>query len=307
MRTIAAWVTALLVVIGIGIGIDAGTAGPATTRTPATRLSGSGMTRPQLARTAAETLLDWVLLPPGAQGDAHEPPGDGARLSSPAQTPGAANLVDLVRFAVIPGSPTETIRWIAAHRPTGSTASGAGSGGHGGAPDVWFLAFSWPPVGHLLDSRGMSITATALAGGGTGVRIDAQVTWLPAKPPADLAPAGATILTAELSKGLNPGGGHPLTTTTDKAVIMAIRKRLDALPVASPGATHCPRDIGQALTLRFYVEVGGPLLATFVADTSGCQGVEAFKQGRRIEPTLRGLGFASFVEAELGWRVDTAP
>jgi hypothetical protein len=277
-------------------------------RPPQTTSVGTSATsRSDAARRAALALLSRLVLPPGAHSVTGEPAGDGGRLARPAETIGDPDLVDVARFDVGAGAPPSVVGWIEAHRPSGSSPAGTGYEGLGAGGEEWSASFSWPPVGQLLDTRTLVVSVTAVAGGMTGIRVDAQVTWLPAKPASDLVPAGATILTAVLSHGLNAWqAGHPLTTTTDAALIAAIRARANALPVAFPGTRSCPADFGQLLTLSFYAETGAKPLATVEVDPAGCQSAEVVEQGHLVSPGLDGSGFASYVETQLAWHLPAA-
>jgi hypothetical protein len=263
--------------------------------------------RQQAARAAAEQLLGKVVLPPGARPSPHEPAGDGGRLDFAPAAPADPNLVDLTRFAVVPGAPAQVGEWLSEHPAAGSTPYGHGTLESPAAPEVWWVAGSWPAAGDVLGTRVLAVSWTGLPGGRSAVRVDAEVTWLPAKPSGDRVPAGSTILTAVLSHGLNPGEtGHPLTTTRDRAVIAAIRDKVDGLPVSSPGATSCPADFGQTLTLAFYAHAGATPLAVVVADDGGCGLVRVTEHGRRASQPLSGPDLTRFVEQELGWRVGNA-
>lgn len=264
-------------------------------------------TRQHDALEAAKQLLTKAVLPPGARPSAVEPAGDGGRLNFAPQSAASPNLVDLTRFAVVPGSPGSVSAWLKAHPPAGSAPWGTGTVTSPTQPAVWWMARSWPTVGEVLDGRTLAVSVTSLPGGRSAVRIDAEVQWLPAKPAGDLVPAGATVLTAVLSHGLNPGeNGHPLTTTRDRAKIAAIRDRVDKLPVASPGAMSCPADFGRTLTVTFYGRAGGAPLAVVTADDGGCGFVTVTEHGHKASPPLMGSDFIRFVAQELGWRVGGA-
>lgn len=258
--------------------------------------------RAAIARAAAQALQRDVTLPPGARAVPHEPAGDHGALREPSSTYLDPDLVDVVGFAVLPGSASADIAWVTAHLPAGSSLSGTESAGGQGAPVVG-VELSWPAVGQVLDTRTLVVAAVDLTGGGSAMRLDAEVTWLPPKPAGDLVPPGAQVLTVVLSHGLNSWNeGHAPTTTTDLAVIRAIVERIDSLPVMAPGLTNCPADWGQALTLTFRQRRGGPALAVVVADPDGCQGVTVTEAGHTAA-ALQGWGFASFVESEIGWHL----
>lgn len=301
LATLLVPLSAALAACGTGA---AGGQGPGSTVVP---LATHPASRSQAARAVAEQLLAKAVLPSGASGSAQEPAGDGGRLDFAPAAPADPDLVDLTRFAVVPRSPAWVRSWLSEHPPSGSAPYAQGTVASASASEVWWVARSWPHSGDVLASRVLAVSVTALSGGRSAVRLDAEVTWLPPKPAGDLVPAGAAVLTAVLSHGLNPGEpGHPLTTTRSRAVIAAIRDRVDALPVASPGVTSCPADFGQTLTLTFFAHAGGMPLAVVVADDGGCGFVRVTGHGRRAGPPLSGPDLTRFVEQELGWPVGNA-
>ncbi|MGO9334237.1 MAG: hypothetical protein ACLQCU_09365 [Acidimicrobiales bacterium] len=261
------------------------------------------LSRGQLARRDAALLLSLVRLPPGSKRLAHEPSGDSHRL--PGQSIGDPNLVDLHRFFVAPVGPWKLWAWVRSHSPRGAMRRDGysfGTGSTWGITDEWFVSYSWPAVRTLLDNRVLVISIAALSGHRSGIRVDAQVTWLPAKPPGDRIPGGAKVLTAVLSSGLNPGEpGHPPVTTTDPAKIKAIRRFVNGLGVVSPGQFFCPVDFGQYLTITFRKKAHARPLAVVVADVSGCEDVQVQQFGHVAKPGLSGAGLVPFVERELGF------
>ena len=259
--------------------------------------------RSQLARSDAALLLTFIRLPPGSERVAREPSGDAGLLSSPGETI-SGNIVDLHRFYVVAEDPTHVDAFVMSHRPQGSTRAGYGTGGVYGDTDRWFVSYSWPPVKTLLNNRVLVISIAALTDDRSGVRVDAEVTWLPAKPAGDIIPTGAKVLTAVLSAGLNPGEtGHAPVTTTDPEKIEAIRDFINRLGVFPPGAWHCPADFGQDLTISFATSPAATPFDVVVAGTSGCEGVQVQHLGRTVQPELWGLEppIVPFVEGELGF------
>jgi hypothetical protein len=259
------------------------------------------LSRSELAERDAAHLLGLVRLPPGSKRVDSGPSGDGKLLSSPGETIGDPNLVDLHRFFVVAASATSLDAFVLSHRPLGSKRSGYGTGGVYGNTDQWFVSYSWPPVSTVLDSRTLVFSIAGLPGNRSGVRVDAEVTWLPAKPPGDLIPKGAKVLTAVLSDGLNPGeSGHAPVTTTDPAKIEAIRDFINSLGVFPPGVRHCPAELGQNLTVSFAKSSDSAPFDVVVADASGCEGITVLRHGHAIQPGLSGA-LVPFVEHELGF------
>ena len=242
-----------------------------------TRARPASSSRHDLAQRDAAYLLTLVRLPTGSARVTEEPSGDSHLLGTAAQSIGDPNLVDLHCFFVAPQNAWTSYRFERSHPPSGSASSG-GYNGYGtastyGNTDAWFVSYSWPPVEALLDSRVLVISIAALPDRTSAIRVDAQVTWLPAKPAGDTVPEGAKVLTAVLSSGLNPGEtGHLPVTTTDPEKIAAIRNFVNKLSVVAPAVRFCPADFGQHLTISFRENARTRPLAVVVADVSGCRG-----------------------------------
>jgi hypothetical protein len=302
-RRIASLLLAGGVVAG-GVGLGAcGTGSAAPAPRSQAPLARTPLSRQDAARRAAGAILAEVKLPPGLHFVTAEPAGDRRELAQASTTWADPDLVDLARFATGSGDPQAVEQWLRAHAPAGSTYAGDGYGSGENELPTWDLTLSWPAVGQLLDSRRLVVTALTLPDGNVAVRFDAQVTWLPARSGGDPVPAGVTLLTVSLSKGMNPGEpAHAATTTSDPAVIAAIRDRLDTLSVVPSGvATDCPADFGQNLKLEFFDRKGGNPVTVVNADPAGCLVVQVLQAGKPVYPPLAGYGFPGFVEAEIGW------
>ena len=264
------------------------------------------LSRRELALRDAAFLLTLVRLPKGSERLAQEPSGDSHLLHTAAQSIGDPNLVDLHRFFVAPASAWKLFRYERSHPPLESTNRGGyngfGTSGVYGNTDDWFVSYSWLPVKALLDSRVLVISIAALPDHRSGIRVDAQVTWLPAKPAGDVIPAGAKALTAVLSAGLNPSEpGHPPVTTTDLTKIQAIRDFVNHLSVIAPGVRFCPIDFDQYLTISFRKDARARPFAVVLADVGGCEEVQVQRFGHVAQPELSGYGLVPLVERELGF------
>lgn len=248
-------------------------------------------------------MLDSVHLPPGSRRLGREPAGDRHLLSSPAQSIADPNLIDLHHFFVTHWSPWTVSTYLQHHVPYGAKRDGTGTSSVQGVIEMWMVSDSWPAVKTVLDTRTLVISIVALPHNRSGIRVDAQVTWLPPKPAGDLIPAGAKVVTAVLSHGLNPGEpGHKPVTTTVPRKIHALRVFIDHLGVFPPGVRNCPADFGQYLTITFRKSALAPPLAVVVADVSGCELVLVERAGHTAKPGLWGWGLVTFVEHELGFR-----
>ena len=309
-RTLCAVLVTSLVISGMLAAcsqVQARSSRPALTRSRAilaTLPPHASASRRELARRNAARLLTLVRLPPGSKQLARAPSGDAQVLSSAAQSIGDPNLVDLHRFFVAPASAWKLYRYERSHPPPWSTSRG-GHNGFGtsniyGNTNEWFVSYGWLPVNTLLDTRVLVISIAALPDHRSGIRVDAQVTWLPAKPAGDGIPGGAKVLTALLSSGMNPGEpGHAPVTTTEPAKIEAIRDFVNQLGVDPPGVRYCPVDFGQHLTISFRKQAHARPFAVVVADVAGCEEVQVQRFGHVAKPGLSGYGLVPFVEREL--------
>jgi len=288
-------------VIGAGRAAYGTRLGPRTTEARFTASARhTSVSRSELAKDDATHLLSLVRLPAGSKRVASQPKGDDSLLGSPGQTVADPNLVDLHRFFVVATRPASLDAFVLSHRPSGSERSGYGSGGLYGNTDQWFVSFSWPAVKALLDSRTLVLSIAGLPGNRSGLRVDAEVTWLSAKPPGDIIAKGAKVLTVVLSAGLNSGeAAHGPVRTSDPAKIEAIRRFINGLGVFPPGIRHCPAELGQVLRISFAKRTGSAPFDVVVADTSGCEGITVWRRAHAVEPGLSGA-LVSFVEHELG-------
>jgi hypothetical protein len=183
---------------GTGAGGGAGTSGVGPSGGAGTSgttgiASGAGIPKPppaiaaarhRRARADAKNLLSRVLLPIGAVKLSQEPSGDGGALSLPVTRPaGVPQLVDEHAWWRVPGSAASALDYVGAHPPRAGKLTLSGSqGAIDGPPASRFVGFSWPPVDKLLIGRQVLVDAVDLAGGGAGVRVDAQVEWIVPRP-----------------------------------------------------------------------------------------------------------------------------
>lgn len=225
------------------------------------------------------------------------------------QTIGSPNLVESHRFFVTDMAAPKVAVWLRHHPTSGTRTTDYGTSHAHGRPVEWSVTENFAPVRALFDNRALVFSIAELHGGQSAIRVDAQVTWLPAKPPGDLIGLTGAV-TVSLSAGLNPGEGrHPPVTVTDPAKIAPIKHHLNALEVFPSGTRLCPADFGQYLTISFEHEADAAPFATARVDTSGCQIVQIRRLGRIVEPPLWGIdrithaSFAAFVGRLVGIRI----
>lgn len=264
--------TGMLVLAGAGCGtvhaanparpVAAGSTAPGSSR-PATK----DMSPKQRAEADAAGILAAFAVPPGAARLTQAPSAGGGALKHPPQTPGDSDLIDKVAWYRVPGTPQAVLTWESHHAPKRFTRTGGGTIPH-------YDMYELPAITRVLDSRGMLVTVIPAGANTTDVRVDAQVTWVPARAAASMIPSG-DVHAVTLTLVPSPNGhGKPPTpvSVTAKAKVDALVKLINTVQSASPAVyMGCqPADYG-ALTLAFAAKPGGQTLATAVISLEACE------------------------------------
>ena len=274
---------------------------------PARAASTPSLMPQQRAEDDAASILKSFAVPPGARQVQSPPLVSGGVLRQPIQSPATSDLVDRAAWLIAPGSPSSVLGWEERHVPHEFTLTGsASSDGPPGIEPTRADMFSLPPVTGVLDSRQL-IVEVVRDGGDTAIRVDAQVTWLPARGASEQVPARAKAVTIAMDIGLNQGSKKPPkpATITDPAKVRKLLALINGLPLPSPGIRNCPADFGDTLTLTFRASPQGPPLAVATVELSGCQGV-ALTIGSKPQPDLQGgIGPQILQIAALPWTIPT--
>jgi hypothetical protein len=134
----------------------------------------------------------------------------------------------------------------------------------------------------------ISAEAAALPGGGSVLRVDVIVTYLPIRPAGETIPRAAVLTITPVypmpRSGSNETGSA--VTVTDPAEIAKITELVNALPIMSLESRPCPISMGVNLRLVFRA-TGGSTLAEVDASPDGCGSVDV-TVGGTVEPTLSG-------------------
>jgi hypothetical protein len=219
--------------------------------------------RRRRARADATTLLGRVRLPAGAEQLSSEPDGDRGMLSRPVSRPAImGTLVDEHTWWRVPGSAASALDYLQAHPPRGGRLTESGSQGTEQGVASGYDGFVWPPVDRLLGSRELLVQVTNLAGGGTGVRVDAQVQWIIPRPVSERIPRGVHEI--DVARAV-PGDAPSLEVkVVSKREIRALVAMVDALGIIQPGAYSCPLQQGDApvVTFTFRASDEGTVLAS---------------------------------------------
>jgi hypothetical protein len=244
----------------------------------------------QRAVADADAILASFAVPKGARKLSGAPSVGNGILKSPPQVPGTPDLVDKAEWWIAPGAPQSVLAWETRHLSHRFSTAGSGTGYGRNIPTTWTQLFSLPAVPAVLDSREL-VVEVVQDGDKTAVRVDAQVTWQPARPASEKVPAAAKAVTVSMEIGLNQGGKKPPkpVTITDPAGVRALTALINGLAPFPPGDFNCPADFGDNLVLTFRAGPRAPALAVATADLAGCDGVDFTIDGRS-QPALAGPG-----------------
>lgn len=242
------------------------------------------------AAALARSLLTSAVLPPGSTPATGAPVGT---LGSPAQRSATPDLAQATRFAVVPGSMAEVAAFLQTHRPHGVTSTTGGTGtlsDHGRVVEQTVIdTITGMPPGV---ANAQLLLSVAPDGSDAGVRIDAEVTWVPAKPAAATVPFADAVATVSLRQTL-PGWRHdgppPLpsprqVTVTAPGTVRRLRQAADGLPVRVPGVYSCPADFGTRYIVAFARTAGARADRTFTAGS--CDDVTVTGPSGRVVATL---------------------
>ncbi len=225
-------------------------------------------------------------------------------LKHEAQIPLGADLVDKAGWWIVPGGPRPVLAWETKHLPPRFSADETGSTGGPGAMTEWDDEFALPAVYGVLDSREPMVQAVA-DGEQTAVRVDAQVTWTPARPASEQVPPAARAVTVSEDLGLNQGSARPPkpVTITDPAKVRRLAALVNDLPLTTPGESSCPAGFDDSITLTFRAGPGTPALAVATAELSGCP-VVTFAVGDKSQPALASVSGPRILRiAGLPWKI----
>lgn len=260
---------------------------PQVSPTPARTPAAAERTPKQRAEADAAAILASFAVPPGATKLSGPPSGGHGVLSEPDSAPATPDLVDDVAWWEVPGQPQQVLAWEKTHLPARFSLAGYGTGQSGTAL-AWNDDFALPAITGVLNARSLMVEAVAAGNGKTDLRVDAQVTWIPARPASEVVPSAARAVTLSLLPNINVHTTLPAPVTmTAPSRVRALAALVDGLPEFPPGSYSCPAGFGDALVLTFRARPGGPALAVATVQLSGCEEVD-FTVGGKGQPALGG-------------------
>jgi hypothetical protein len=243
----------------------------------------------QRAVADADAILASFAVPPGARKLSGAPTVEKGVLTRPPQVPETPDLVDKAEWWIAPGTPQSVLAWEAKHLSHRFSTSGTGASSGPGFR-TWTQISSLPEIAAVLDSRELLVTVVQ-DGDTTAIRVDAQVTWQPARPASEKVPATAQAVTISMDLGQNQGGKRPPTpvTITDPARVSELKALINGLALFPPAMYSCPADFGGDLVLTFRAGPRTPALAVATVDFGGCDSVDLTINGKS-QPALAGPG-----------------
>jgi hypothetical protein len=296
-RLLLAGVSGAVVVIAAGAAVIGQRAFGRSTTTPVSGVTPSavatpGTSREQITRDAMQAMLAKVSLPPGSHVVTAAPAPE---LTAPATTQMSTNLVDVSGWWTIPGTVQDTLTYIKAHPPTGTTAIGTASGDASGNGES--VTFDTTATSDYADPQ-LMITVSADAGG-AAVRVDAQAIWRPKRSAAETLDA-ATVTAGSVENtgfgGRSPSGSSVSLT---KAQVRQVVALLNGLYTAAPVVYHCPPATTRTLT---FDTATGPVQF----DPTNCVNVNVTAAGAQQPALQNSPALENWINALFG-AVQSAP
>jgi trimeric autotransporter adhesin len=208
---------------------------------------------------------------------------------APVEHPADPNLVQHTEWWTTSQAPAALLAWIKAHPPTGTTADGSSTSTSSGATDLWIQDFAAPAQPGVISQRLLEAAVTAAPGGGSALRVDAIVTYLPTKSAAETIAVPVTLeVTPDFpqgQQGISNAAVAPLKVT-DPVQIAEITSLVNGLPAAPAGGMNCPMDNGSGLKVSFQSASGAPWAQADI-NASGCRTVTVTVNGK-AQPALSG-------------------
>jgi hypothetical protein len=269
---------AALILAGCAVAGPSGTAPPATGtagRPAASPASSASLTPGERAQADAAAILAAFATPPGAKRLSGPPASVKAALGRPFQAGSSPDIADKDSFWAVPIAPAAVLAWEEQHVPRRFTHMETFHGTDGRVAQSGDV-FTLPPIAGVLESRELMIEVADGGGGQTAIRVDAQVTWTPAKPAGAMVPAAARVVTLSINYGGNANGRKPPgpVTISDPATVGKVAALVDHVPPLPSGTYNCPFADGMAFNLAFRAQAGGPVLATTRLQLNGCEWVD---------------------------------
>jgi hypothetical protein len=235
------------------------------------------------AERDAASALEGLQLPADARRSEAEPEGDSGALAQPAFQVATPNFVDRAEWWIVPGDMASVIAFVRAHPPFGldKPAVSGGSGVGSTGPKYSSVGYLRPRIWNVLGWRMLAVTATRLADGSTGVRVDGEAVWVVPRPQSERVPPEAGFVTVGMH-------GQRAVRVATRATVGKLAQLVDDLELTQPGLRLCPRASpnNHSIRLVFRSKRDGPPLAVAIADFSGGCDVLHLSIAGQPQPTL---------------------
>jgi hypothetical protein len=265
-----------LALAGCAVAHPSATAASHAATTTAQQTAATAQSPKQRAEADAAAILAGFVVPPGARKLPGPPPGQANELRDITGSSASPNWIDKTGFWQVKGDPQQVLAWTASHVGRSHTTGGLTTNlPVSGRPEtVWERDYALPPVPAVEDTRELTVEVADADNGQTAIRVDAQVTWLPARQASEMVPAAATAITLSVipNGNLHKKPPQPVTITSPAAV-HRITAMVNSLPVFPPGPRECGFNQGTELVLTFLAAPQGRVLATALVQTGYCQEV----------------------------------
>ena len=211
-----------------------------------------------LGQTLAPTLLPRAVLPGSAVLELGPP---SSTLSVPFDHPGSDNLIQATTYWTLPIPPGAFTAFAKAHPPEGLRLNG---GGQSGPVEEWALSFAVPHPPRFAGIASVLYTYFPFGQGGTQLRVDAQVIWLPSRTAVTLVPRDDRFATLAIRAGVNRRVFLSWSPTLRHLI-----KVVNRLPtLAPPGTANCALSPGST-SLQFTTKRGAATNLT-LTEEMGC-------------------------------------
>ena len=224
-----------LAVAGCAVAHSSATAASHAAATTAHPAAATALPPEQRAEADAAAILAAFVVPPGARKLPGVPQGQAIVLKYIADS-GSPNRIDRAGFWQVKGDPQQVLAWTASHVGRSHTDGGLITNlPTPGQPEtVWERDYALPPVPAVEDTRELTVEVADAGNGQTAIRVDAQVTWLPAREASETVPAAATAVVMSVTPDGNLNAPPPPVTVTSAETV----RRVTAMVNSPLGVPH---------------------------------------------------------------------
>jgi hypothetical protein len=275
-RLLGASLISALALAGCAVAHSPATAASHAASTTAHPAAATALSPRQRAEADAAAILAAFVVPPGARKLPGPPTGQASQMKNITGSSASPNWIDKAGFWQVKGDPRQVLAWTAGHVGRSHTTGGLITNFpvQGRPETVWELDYALPPVPAVEDTRELTVEVADAGNGQTAIRVDAQVTWLPAREASETVPAAATAVAMSVIPDGNSNRKPPRpVTVTSPAAVRRIIAMVNSLPVFPPGPRECGFGRGDDLVLTFLAAPQGRILATALVNGGGCQQV----------------------------------